>query len=230
MQFLAAQQHLAQTERHHAEQMRSQTNVVIVGGSTCRSSLDCGSGEFCKDWSGGRVCMGNGGVGAPCSSGIDCGGSLFCRSGLCGQEPPASAVDDERELQSLRVVKGAHQGRGRRREFPGPRPAHHHLERARHRRELPFERRRHREDFRKVTRQKERGAGVLPPGLPRQQVHQRARARLEVLQERVKGGYVDAMKDSVERRAHAPRGIGSCARSSMAIGRVQPGVCSRNVS
>lgn len=115
MQFLAAQQQLAQTERHHAEQMgvqresvaaqrqaaaaqqetaaalrlqamqRSQTNVVIVGGSTCRSSLDCGSGEFCKDWSGGRVCMGNGGVGAPCSSGIDCAGSLFCRSGLCGQ-------------------------------------------------------------------------------------------------------------------------------------------------
>lgn len=115
MQFLAAQQQLAQTERHHAEQMgvqresveaqrqaaaaqqetaaalrlqaaqRSTTNVVIVGGSTCRSSLDCGSGEFCKDWSGGRVCMGNGGVGAPCSSGIDCAGSLFCRSGLCGQ-------------------------------------------------------------------------------------------------------------------------------------------------
>lgn len=46
----------------------------------CRSGLDCGSGQFCKDRGDGvRVCMGNGGPGAPCASGVDCGSGLFCR-------------------------------------------------------------------------------------------------------------------------------------------------------
>ena len=48
--------------------------------SSCRSSIDCGSGQFCKDrGDGAMVCMGNGGVGSPCSSGIDCGSGQFCR-------------------------------------------------------------------------------------------------------------------------------------------------------
>jgi hypothetical protein len=56
---------------------------VIVGGSAgvpCRSSLDCGSGQFCKeDADGLRVCMGKGGRGAACSSSIDCDFGLFCK-------------------------------------------------------------------------------------------------------------------------------------------------------
>ena len=55
-----------------------------AAGSSCRSSVDCGSGQFCKDHGGGvMVCMGNGGQGAPCTSGIDCGSGLFCRGGAC---------------------------------------------------------------------------------------------------------------------------------------------------
>ena len=47
---------------------------------SCRSGLDCGPGQFCKERSDGvRVCMGNGGPGAACQSGIDCQGGLFCR-------------------------------------------------------------------------------------------------------------------------------------------------------
>lgn len=115
LQYLSAQQQLAQSERHHAEEMgvqrqaveaqkqsaqaqqqaadalllqsmqRNRSTIVVVGSSNCRSSLDCGFGEFCKDWSGGRVCMGNGGGGAPCSSSIDCGSGLFCRGGFCAR-------------------------------------------------------------------------------------------------------------------------------------------------
>ena len=41
---------------------------------SCLSSLDCGSGEWCKDRGDGRsVCMGNGGGGDSCSSNLDCG-------------------------------------------------------------------------------------------------------------------------------------------------------------
>lgn len=55
-----------------------------AAGSSCRSGLDCGSGQFCKDRGGGvMVCMGHGGEGAPCSSAIDCTFGLFCRSGAC---------------------------------------------------------------------------------------------------------------------------------------------------
>lgn len=115
LQFLTAQQQIAQSERHHAEQVtvskqsveaqrqqalaqqqtadammlqslqRNRATIVISGGSNCRSSLDCGSMEFCKPWMGGNVCMGNGGPGAPCSSGIDCSGAQFCRSGYCAR-------------------------------------------------------------------------------------------------------------------------------------------------
>lgn len=54
------------------------------GGATCRSSLDCGSGGWCKSWRGTQVCMNHGGQGAPCSSSIDCGSGLFCRGDTCG--------------------------------------------------------------------------------------------------------------------------------------------------
>lgn len=48
-------------------------------GSSCRSSLDCGSGDWCKDRGDGvNVCMGHGGQGAPCSSSLDCEG-MWCR-------------------------------------------------------------------------------------------------------------------------------------------------------
>ncbi|MHB8873784.1 MAG: dickkopf-related protein [Myxococcaceae bacterium] len=48
--------------------------------SSCRSSLDCGSGQFCKDrGDGAMACMGGGGAGAPCTSGIDCGSGQFCK-------------------------------------------------------------------------------------------------------------------------------------------------------
>lgn len=108
MQFLAAQQQLSQTERHHAEQLgvqresveaqrqtaaaqretaaalRARPQVIIVGGGdACRSSLDCGGGQFCRDSVAGRVCMGNGVTGSLCASSIDCGGGLFCRNGYC---------------------------------------------------------------------------------------------------------------------------------------------------
>lgn len=55
-----------------------------AAGSSCRSGLDCGQGQFCKDHGGGvMLCMGNGGDGAPCTSGIDCTFGFFCRSGTC---------------------------------------------------------------------------------------------------------------------------------------------------
>jgi hypothetical protein len=115
LQFLTAQQQIAQSERHHAEQVtvskqsvevqrqhvqaqqqaadalmlrslqRDRTILVASGASNCRSSLDCGSMEFCKPWMGGSVCMGNGGPGAPCSSAIDRAGGQFCRSGYCAR-------------------------------------------------------------------------------------------------------------------------------------------------
>lgn len=114
LQFLTAQQELAQKERHHAADLgvqqqavavqrqqaaaqqqaadalviqtlqRQQRGVVVLGAAGCRSSLDCGSGAFCKDWRSTRVCMGHGSVGSPCSSSIDCGGGLFCRGDVCG--------------------------------------------------------------------------------------------------------------------------------------------------
>jgi hypothetical protein len=112
-QFLTAQQQLAQQERHHAEELgvqkqalavqqqqaeaqqrqadalmlqalqRSSSTVIVVGGNACRSSLDCGSGQFCKLWRGNFTCLGHGGRGSPCMSGLDCGGGLFCRGDLC---------------------------------------------------------------------------------------------------------------------------------------------------
>jgi hypothetical protein len=61
----------------------AQTRTVIVvpaGGAACNSSIDCGSGEFCKeDSTGYKVCMGHGGRGAACSSSIDCGSGMFCK-------------------------------------------------------------------------------------------------------------------------------------------------------
>jgi hypothetical protein len=61
------------------------TRTVIVvpagsNGNACNSSIDCGSGEFCKeDSTGYKVCMGHGGRGAACSSSIDCGMGMFCK-------------------------------------------------------------------------------------------------------------------------------------------------------
>lgn len=55
-----------------------------AGGQGCRSSLDCGSGGWCRDWRGTKVCMNKGGPGAPCSSSLDCGSGLFCRGDTCG--------------------------------------------------------------------------------------------------------------------------------------------------
>lgn len=49
----------------------------------CRSSLDC-NGGWCKDWRGQKVCMHEGGPGAPCSNGLDCASGLFCRGDTCG--------------------------------------------------------------------------------------------------------------------------------------------------
>lgn len=48
-------------------------------GAGCRSGLDCGSGQFCREWRGGKVCMGDGVAGSPCNSGIDCSSGLWCR-------------------------------------------------------------------------------------------------------------------------------------------------------
>jgi hypothetical protein len=62
--------------------LRGQAATRAPGRSNdgCRSGIDCGSGEFCKDRGDGvKVCMGNGGAGAYCRSGIDCGSGLWCR-------------------------------------------------------------------------------------------------------------------------------------------------------
>lgn len=60
-----------------------QQQPPAAGG--CRSSLDCGSGGWCRDWRGQKVCMNsNGGPGSPCASGLDCGRGLFCRGDTCG--------------------------------------------------------------------------------------------------------------------------------------------------
>jgi hypothetical protein len=49
-------------------------------GAFCHGSLDCGSGEFCKDRGDHvNVCMGNGSRGESCASSIDCGSSMFCK-------------------------------------------------------------------------------------------------------------------------------------------------------
>jgi len=61
---------------------RRTTIIFAPGGGQdyCNSSIDCGSGEFCKaDGSGVRVCMGKGGKGDACSSSIDCGFGMFCK-------------------------------------------------------------------------------------------------------------------------------------------------------
>ena len=73
--------------------------------SSCRSALDCRSGQFCKDrGDGATVCMGNGGAGSPCTSGIDCGPGQFCKDhgatkvcmGRGGPgDPCASGIDCE---------------------------------------------------------------------------------------------------------------------------------------
>lgn len=54
--------------------------AVTVVGRTCRSSLDCDSGEWCREWGGQHLCLGNSqsGVGQPCLSSLDCGSGLFC--------------------------------------------------------------------------------------------------------------------------------------------------------
>jgi hypothetical protein len=67
-------------------------NVTFRGGASfsntrttnsnvgCSSSLECGSGGWCKDRGDGlKVCMNNGGHGASCSSSIDCAGGGFCK-------------------------------------------------------------------------------------------------------------------------------------------------------
>jgi hypothetical protein len=56
------------------------TPVVGTKGGDCKSSLDCGPGEFCKEDSYGyKACMGDGHRGMPCSSSIDCGSGMFCK-------------------------------------------------------------------------------------------------------------------------------------------------------
>lgn len=55
-----------------------------TSGQGCRSSLDCGSGGWCRDWRGQKVCMNEGGPGAPCGSSLDCASGLFCRGDTCG--------------------------------------------------------------------------------------------------------------------------------------------------
>jgi hypothetical protein len=55
------------------------TPVVGTKGGDCKSSLDCGPGEFCKEDSYGyKACMGASHKGMPCSSSIDCGSGMFC--------------------------------------------------------------------------------------------------------------------------------------------------------
>lgn len=55
------------------------TPVVGTKGGDCKSSLDCGPGEFCKEDSYGiKACMGESHKGMPCSSSIDCGSGMFC--------------------------------------------------------------------------------------------------------------------------------------------------------
>lgn len=50
------------------------------GQPTCRSSLDCPSGSFCRDRGDGlRYCMGKGGRGAFCQSSLDCISGYMCR-------------------------------------------------------------------------------------------------------------------------------------------------------
>lgn len=61
-----------------------QAPAASTSGQGCRSSLDCGSGGWCRDWRGQQVCMNKGGPGAPCSSSLDCGSGLFCRGDTCG--------------------------------------------------------------------------------------------------------------------------------------------------
>jgi hypothetical protein len=54
--------------------------IVPPAGANCRSSMDCGSGEFCKDRGDGvRVCMGHGIRGEPCKAAIDCDSMLMCK-------------------------------------------------------------------------------------------------------------------------------------------------------
>ena len=46
----------------------------------CHSSVDCRSGEFCKDRGDGiKLCMGDGRQNDFCKTGIDCGRGLFCK-------------------------------------------------------------------------------------------------------------------------------------------------------
>jgi hypothetical protein len=59
---------------------RSATRGGASNQAYCSSSLDCGSGEFCKDRGDGmKMCMGDNAPGEYCSSSIDCGSGSFCK-------------------------------------------------------------------------------------------------------------------------------------------------------
>src|SRR5690348_6322842 len=50
------------------------------GLAYCNSSIDCGSGQFCKDRGDGlKLCMGNNARGDYCESSIDCNPGMFCK-------------------------------------------------------------------------------------------------------------------------------------------------------
>ncbi len=65
--------------------MPGQAPVAVVSQAQCRSSIDCGAGEFCRDRGDGvRLCMGHGRAGDFCSGSTDCGAGLFCRDSARG--------------------------------------------------------------------------------------------------------------------------------------------------
>lgn len=64
---------LGSSRAHHPQR------AVARQQAYCSNSLDCGSGEFCKDRGDGmNVCMGKGAQGHYCNSGIDCA-SMSCK-------------------------------------------------------------------------------------------------------------------------------------------------------
>lgn len=69
-------------------QPQQQQQMAPMTGQGCRSSLDCASGQWCKDrGDGANVCMGGGGQGSPCTSSLDCEG-MWCRgSGIKTCQP-----------------------------------------------------------------------------------------------------------------------------------------------
>lgn len=58
----------------------SRSGFVSGGQRVCNSSLDCGSGGWCKDRGDGvQVCMNKGGHGDSCQSSLDCGSGGWCK-------------------------------------------------------------------------------------------------------------------------------------------------------